>query len=607
MSRPGTGRIRDFSPWLVGALAGLVDGTVLPDLVPRAVWFTMTLYAVGGAFVFGAIVLGLGLVLAPDRARRIALGLEAAGFALLFGVYQVTTSGSGFLVTPAGQRTGLVLALLLAALVGILAGRAWRPHPAPRVVRVGLGLVLAVWPVMAGLEALRDGSAEGRGLVLVSMDAARGDRISALGYPRPTTPNVDRLVESGLAYTRAVVQCPASGPSHATMLTGLPPLAHQVLSNADVLDPAVLTVAERLSAEGFSTAGFANNFYIDARYGFAQGFDTWVNEYRASAVESWQFHPLVRTTVAYQVYHRLTRAPGEKNRDALEGALHWLRHRPDGDFFLFLHLMDPHAPYDAPPGIRDRFYVPTGERVRDTPALRARLDTASDEEIAALRDLYDASIALADEKVGELVAELRRLGLFDRSLLVITGDHGEVLDENGPVFDHGFADQGNLHVPLVLGGGLAPGEPGERIGLTVATTSWVPTAFAVLGLEYREQGRQEPIGPLPLGPDAPRPVYGLTGVRELDLSYALDGALKLVLGAQGLAGCHDLEVDPLERTDLCAEEIDSATLGRLRALEEGLLRWRESTAAAGIVAARRTDDAFDPATREQLKALGYIE
>jgi arylsulfatase A-like enzyme len=435
------------------------------------------------------------------------------------------------------------------------------------------------------------------------MDAARGDRISALSYARPTTPNLDALLVDGIAWTDAVVQCPASGPSHATMLTGLPPLAHQVLFNADILHPDVLTVAERLRNAGFATAAFADNFYIDARYGFDQGFDTFVNEFRASAVRSWSAHHLLRTTVVYHVWYRLSRTPGQKNTDSLDGAIQWLRHRPAGDWFLFLHLMDPHAPYDAPPEIRDRFYEPEGEPVRDTVELRSRLDAASDAEIEALEDLYDASIALADHKLGMLIEEMTGLGLLENSLIVVTADHGEVLAENGPVFDHGLPDQGNLHVPLVMAGGRAPGEGGQRVDSVVSTTSWVATAFAALGLEYAEQGAQAPSGPLPLGEDDAVPVYGMTGITDLDRSYALADRMKLLLGPEGIAGCFDLSEDPLERTDLCADGVAPI----LMQLEEGLLNWLEETAAAGIVAGRRSDQAFDAATREQLKALGYIE
>jgi arylsulfatase len=605
----GKYKASQYEAWAIGAAAGLVDATAsgLHPFVPHAIPFTMTIYALGGAVGFEILRLLLDRFLGRERSIRSALGIEAALFALLLLVFGVTTSGSGFLASSWGQKIGLLLAVPGAALIGGVIAWSWRARPVPLAFRVGLALALLIWPAMAAIEGIRGASDEGRGLILVSLDAARGDRISALGYPRPTTPNIDGLVESGLSFTNAVVQCPASGPGHATMLTGLPPLAHQVLHNADVLDSAVITVAERLIASGFSTAGFTNNFYIDGRYGFAQGFQTWVNQYRATSVATWHPHHLLRTTTAYQVFHRLTRAPGAKNRDSLQGALHWLERKPAGDFFLFLHLMDPHAPYDAPLEIRDRFYVPRGPRIEDTVELRARLEDAAEDEIAALRDLYDASIALGDQKVGSLVDRLENLGLLDNTLIVITADHGEVLDENGPVFDHGLPGQGNLHVPLVLGGGLAPGAPGQRIAATVTTTSWVATAFEVLGLDYVEQGTQAPVGPLPMHPDAVRPVYGLTGVTDLDRSYALDGTLKLLLAPGGIDGCFDLATDPLERENLCAAGLDDSMRQRLMALEDGLLTWRETTTAAGIVAGRRTDENFDADTREQLKALGYIE
>lgn len=99
-------------------------------------------------------------------------------------------------------------------------------------------------------------------------------------------------------------------------------------------------------------------------------------------------------------------------------------------------------------------------------------------------------------------------------------------------------------------------------------------------------------------------MFGLTGLTDLDRSYAFDGRLKLLLGPDGLAGCFDLGRDPLEREDVSA---DDAYRARLRELERGLLEWREETVAAGIVAGRQSNQNFDASTREQLKALGYIE
>lgn len=498
MSGAAQSRVRiPYLAWALGVAAGLVDAVAMTQFVARALPFAICLYGFAGVLIFALARAVFTLALPPERATRVALAVEAFTLAFLFAAFAVTTATSGFLVSRTGQLVGLVLALVLCAALGAGVARSWRPGRAGLAWKTPLAVALALWPALWLSALARPAPGEGRGLILVSMDAARGDRVSALGYARPTTPHVDRLVERGLSFTHAVVQCPASGPSHATLLTGLPPLAHQVVANADLLAPEVLTVAERLREAGFATAGFADNFYIDARYGFDQGFDTWVNESRAASVSTWSAVHLVRTTVAYRVFHRLSRKPGEKNRDSIAGALQWLRHRPAGDFFLFLHVMDPHAPYDAPEAIRDRFYQPEGARVRDTVELRSRLVESTDVEQAALSDLYDASIALADQKVGELVAGLEAVGLFENSLIVITADHGEILDENGPVFDHGLPGQGNLHVPLVISGGLAPGAPGQRVTATVTNTSWVATAFDVLGLEYVEQGTQTPVGPCP--------------------------------------------------------------------------------------------------------------
>jgi arylsulfatase A-like enzyme len=643
-------KIRPGAPaWLLagwwGVVVGLFDAAAAflhPVSLP-VLPFAVTVYGIGTILLY--LLLRSVLRLLPKRvagtADDLALAAVVGLTVLFFAAYAVTTSTLPLLTSRIGMLLGLVLALAIgiAAGLGVLRRRRRRARSSedggaavrPRQRRwlmtgLALAVVLSIYPILGGIFLLRDGrrgppgGAPPRGFVLVSLDAARGDRISGLGYPRPTTPALDQLIATGTAFRRAYVQQPASAPGHACMLTGLPPLAHGVVANTNVLSEDVLTAAERLRAAGFHTAAFINNFYLDSRFGFAQGFEWFVNQYRASRLADLNPLLLLRGLSAYHAWHRLAHKPGAPTDDTIACALSWLRHRPSGDFFIFLHIMDPHSPYDPPPDLRERFYQPQGAPVRDTVQLRKRLDSLTSVEVAALQDLYDGDVALADRKLGRLVAALRQLGLLDSTLLVVTADHGEVLYEKGRTFDHGLIHQGDLHVPLVfhrpgrIPGGLVVEQP-------VSSTALVSTAFAVLGVPYADQTGVGFYPPLLAAADdaselAPaggpsRPVFSITGVREMDLAAALDEQIKVVVQEGEILDLYDLTADSTEQNDLWADLGSDGTGERLRRragqLRDLLQDWLDLSREHSVGLSVQQPAAVDRETRRRLQALGYVD
>ncbi|MBD3222654.1 sulfatase-like hydrolase/transferase [bacterium] len=624
-------RQRPLRGWLmagwIGVLAGLLDtGTPILHPAPaEAIPLGISLYAVVGIAVYllaSLAVRPLRGLLGGDAPSSIALGLTTAAFAAFLGFYFVSTSTWSFLLARTGQMVGLALAVVLALTLGALV--AWlaprTPGPGRYPLAAGL-LVLAVlvYPVLMTVHLATAGGAAGedaspQGLVIVSLDAMRGDRITALGYPRPTTPHIDELVRTGTAFSAAYVESPASAPGHASMLTGLPPLTHGLVQNTGILHEDIVTVAERLRAEGFATAALINNYYLESRFGFDQGFDLFVDRYQASHLSGFHPHHLLRATALFHTWARLAREPGARNDDTIDGALAWLRHRPADRFFLFLHIMDPHAPYAPPPDLEAEFCGPDGPIVRDTLELRARQKHGlSEAEIASLRDLYDADVALADRKVGRLVAELKRLGLFEHTLLVITADHGEVLYERGRIFNHGLPWNGNLHVPLVFH--LPERAPaGLVVDHPVPATALVPTAFSLLDLPYEAQAGPPSHAPLLESGtfDAPDTlVFGLTGITAQDAATVTSPSRKLVVRQGEIAGFFDLVTDPTEQVDLWplvrddparADECETAV--RMQRALEG---WLARTGAAAAVAQPSRETAVDADTRRRLRSLGYVD
>lgn len=634
--RPDRLSRRDTPAWVLagwwGALAGLFDAIAgfLHPVSVVVIPFAIFVYVLCALVLYATTDMCRRLIgrFLPGRSpgRGLTLGVVVGSSLTFFAAYAVTTSASPLF----GSRTGLALGLALAVLAGLLgfsaswllwSRRARRHRHGDLRSAVVLLILVLVYPLMfitgqlTGRQTDSTSSHAPRGFVLVSLDAARGDRISGLGYGRPTTPAVDRLIEGGTAYSRAYVEQPASGPGHACMLTGLPPLVHGVVANTNVLGDSVVTIAERLRDEGFRTAAFLNNFYLESRFGFAQGFEWFINQYRASRLAGFNPRLLLRGLSLFHLWHRLNHRPGQRTSDTIDLALSWLQGRQHEDFFLFLHIMDPHSPYAPPPDLRQQFYRPDGPPVHDTLALRRRMDALTPVEVAALRDLYDADVALADRKVGRLVAALKRLGRLDSTLLVITADHGEVLYEKDHVFDHGLIHQGNLHVPLVF---HYPGKvpPGLVSKQPVPATALAPTALFLLDLPYVEQTEPAFHAPLladqqPVVRPAPAYVFTLTGMRDIDLAATVGERYKVVVHAEEIVALYDLDRDPTEQNnlwpDLGADGTGQELRERAWRMRDALLDWLARGAQQAVGLRSQSPAAVDRETARRLEALGYVD
>lgn len=263
-------------------------------------------------------------------------------------------------------------------------------------------------------------------LLLVTIDTMRADRLSAA-----LTPNLTRLAGTGHLYRAAYAHAPLTLPSHASILTGLLPPAHGVRGNgAFRLDPAHLTLAERLGPQGYRTGAFVGAFVLDSRFGLAQGFDRYdgVDDDRAFAAD-------------FGFAER--RAP-----DVLAAASQWILDAaaPERPWFAWVHLFDPHAPYDAPGS-----------------------SSAS----------YDDEVRFVDRALGDFFLRLDRAGAMTRTLVMITADHGESLGEHGESTHGLFAYDATTRVPLVVAG---PGLGTGTHDAPAALIDLVPTALDVLGL-----------------------------------------------------------------------------------------------------------------------------
>jgi hypothetical protein len=292
-------------------------------------------------------------------------------------------------------------------------------------------------------------------VIVYLVDTLRADHLGCYGYDKPVSPNLDRFAEGATLFETTIAQAPWTRPSVTSILTGLNPLEHGVRTLEDRLPDAAETLPEKLRTAGYRTTAFSTNWHVSAETGLAQGFDDFV------------FFP------------QDPDSPGINRR-----VLAWLdAHRGTKPFFLYIHALDPHAPYTPPEDLRQRFAPHSRPQAGMTESLK-RIYTARGrrrvERIAEVAPLYDAEIAANDRSFGALLAALKDRKLFDDTLIVFVSDHGEALGEH-----HDFGHARSLHaeqldVPLVVK--LPRQTRGERVSRLARHVDLLPTLLAAAGL-----------------------------------------------------------------------------------------------------------------------------
>ena len=280
-------------------------------------------------------------------------------------------------------------------------------------------------------------SGERPNILLIVMDAARADHFSCYGYPRETTPNIDKLALSGALFSRAVSSTSWTVPSHATLFTGLLPPEHGATYQHNWLVDRIPTLAELLKAEGYRSAAFSSNPYVDRSNNLHRGFDQFISVWSD-------------TTIKEPVKHFYTERTNKLIRSFIENGR-------DDPFFVFVNYMDVHTPYDPPEPYRSR-YLPQGNEItaridsacHDEALMNYETLTLSTEEVSAVCDIYDGALNYLDAEIGELFEYLGQRGILDSTLIIVTSDHGELLGEYG-FFGHGaLLSRLLVQIPLVI-------------------------------------------------------------------------------------------------------------------------------------------------------------
>jgi len=422
-------------------------------------------------------------------------------------------------------------------------------------------LSLATLALLAGCSGSGTSSGDGAGsapsVILISIDTLRADHLSAYGYRKLQTRNLDRLAREGVLFEQAISPVPLTLPAHTSLLTGTLPVFHGIRDNTGfVLSQNHRTLGHALSSQGFRTAAFVGSFILDSRFGLNHGFDYYYDNFDSETLQ----------TAKMQISER-------RAEDVLSEARRWISETSGQRFFAFIHLFDPHAPYAAP-----------------------------SEYQAANRLAYDAEVAYVDAELGKFFTSLEEAGLWRNSLVIVTADHGEGLGEHGELSHGMFLYDATLHVPLII---KLPGkaQQGRRVSDQVRLIDVAPTVLDILAfaqlpgiqgvsLKAAVNGGELPELAAYSETQLPFLNYGWSG---LD-AYRAKGE-KLIDAPH--AELYNLKKDPGERVNLIAEN-------RTRADQLRQVKQRIAAQATSKSAGSARQMRVDQETIRKLRSLGYL-
>jgi len=427
-------------------------------------------------------------------------------------------------------------------------------------------------------------------VILFLVDTLRADHLGCYGYERDTSPALDALAADGVVFDQCQAQSSWTKPATASILTGLLPSVHRAVHKVAALPPEHMLLAEPLQAAGYDTAAFgANGFIFGPEQGFGRGFDIFESGGHLPGGVMGKEH--VRANVL------------------VDAGLAWLAGDHGGESpFLYVHVVDPHDPYDPPADLRDRFTEPLGEGMpqdaelaRPGPVRERFGGTIPPEILERIEGLYDAEIFAADRAFGRLIEGLKSQGLYDAATIVFVADHGEEFLDHGRVGHNPALFQEVTHVPLVVkfSSGLAPEVAGALRGRhfkeRVRQVDVLPTILQAVGIDLPDERRAALAGtsliPALLATDSEP--WQQPAVTEVDYEGVyrkslIDGSYKYVRTwvPEITERLYDLAADPGEKTDLAAAEE-----GRVEAMRSDLGRLAKTAGRGWTVSFRnRTDE-----------------
>ena len=283
-------------------------------------------------------------------------------------------------------------------------------------------------------------------VIVVTFDTTRADHIGVFGKDQANTPTLDNLAKDGILYQHALTSIPITLPSHSSIMTGKTTFSHGVRDNGLFnLSDQQLTLAEILKAQGYNTAAAIGSFPLTSQFGINQGFDYFNEHITLNQEDMYGDKTIPKEALFFDE---------RKASQVNDGIMPWIEENYQNPFFVWLHYFDPHQPHE-PPAPYDQQFV---------------------------NDLYQGEIAYADESLGNVIAQLKRLDVYDNSLIIFTSDHGEGNGEHNEQTHSFLIYNSTLHVPLII---KYPNQlhANSRVEKWVALVDIFPTVLSVLSLE----------------------------------------------------------------------------------------------------------------------------
>ncbi len=432
----------------------------------------------------------------------------------------------------------------------------------------------------------------GMSVLLITIDTLRADHLGVYGYGRGTSPHIDALAADGTVFERAFTYWPKTRGSFVMMFTGRRPSQNGYSKTHPAVVDFNATIASVLQARGYRTAAAVDNPNVGRAHGYGKGFDA----YR----ETWE-----ETALATE-WDR-TRAISDDGVRFLAAA------RPEQPFLLWLHYVNPHAPYAPPPPWDTRFEPERGgRRLPVVESFRGGIPKqwaiAGKDRLADYVALYDGEIAAVDAEVGRVLEALRRSAVTDRTLVILTSDHGESLGEHGYYFDHGedLFDP-SLRIPLVV---VAPGGArGRRSEFLASTLDLMPTILDATQVSYPPELAGTSLMPEVKGGGSSEREM-LFAQNERHLSAGFGRRFKVVATPQGdgtAYALYDRDADPGETRDVSRAEAEAMRSGRRELelfLDQADLEWSKTRPLLGD--APQGEAKMSKEACEKLRALGYV-
>jgi arylsulfatase A-like enzyme/Flp pilus assembly protein TadD len=393
-----------------------------------------------------------------------------------------------------------------------------------------------------------------RNVLLITIDTLRADHLPIYGYTGVQTPTISHLAESSFVFQDAIAQVPLTLPSHTSILTGLLPVKHGVRDNGTyVLDQKITTLAEILKSHGFTTAAFVSSAVLDSRQHLDQGFDFYFDNLDSSGAEEMPGYGVERHAA-----------------DTEKEAEEWVIANKDKKFFLWVHFYDPHDPYKPPEPFKTEYATHP----------------------------YDGEIAYTDQAIGKLFTKLEALQTMQKTIVIITGDHGESLGEHGEP-NHGiFLYDCTLRVPLLI---HVPDGTAKRIPDLVRHVDIAPTILDWLGIPADPGMQGKSLIPL---------IEGKEKQKRLAYSESKFGELHYGWSPLESMTSRDFKYIDAPRAELYARKKDPGELNNLIKEKDSIAKQLNGQ-LQDILKSDSTQNLqstakVDPEMEEKLRALGYV-